>query len=158
FEKFGLPFHEGGRYFYTHNTGLQNQSVLYMTEGLAGKPVIALDPNTLSADGSLAVVGYVASRDGARLAYGVSVAGSDWTERRIPDLARGSDLPDVIRWTKYYEPVFALDGKGLFYGGFPAPTPGEELSARDLGHALYYHALGTPQSADRKLFERPEHP
>ena len=79
FEKFGLPFHEGGRYFYTRNTGLQNQSVLFMTDGLAGKPAVALDPNTLSKDGSLAVVGYVASRDGSLLAYGVSVGGSDWT-------------------------------------------------------------------------------
>ena len=158
FEKFGLPFHEGGRYFYTHNTGLQNQNVLFVTEGVEGSPKVALDPNTLSADGSLAVVGYVASRDGKLLAYGVSVAGSDWTEWRIRDLASGKDLPDVIRWTKYYEPIFARDGKGLFYGGFPAPPPGTELSARDLGHALYFHALGAPQSADRKLIERPEHP
>jgi len=158
FEKFDLPFHEGGRYFYKHNSGLQNQSVLFMTEGLAGSPTIALDPNTLSADGSLAVVGYVASRDGALLAYGVSVAGSDWTEWRIRDLASGKDLPDVIRWTKYYEPVFAADGKGLLYSAFPAPPPGQELSARDIGDALFFHALGTAQAADRKLLDRPEHP
>jgi prolyl oligopeptidase len=67
-------------------------------------------------------------------------------------------LPEVVRWTKYYRPVFAPDGKGVYYSSFPAPAPGEELRARDLGNAVYYHALGTPQSADRKLYERPDHP
>jgi prolyl oligopeptidase len=157
FEKFGLPFKEGGRAFYTHNTGLQEQSVLLVTGGPGGEPAVALDPNQLSADGSLAVAGYVASRDGMRLAYGVSVANSDWTEWRIRDLATGKDLADVIRWTKYYPPVWAPDGGGLFYSAFSAPPPGEELSVRDLGNALYHHALGTPQSADRKILERPEH-
>ena len=157
-DKFGMPFHAGGRYFYTHNTGLQDQSVLYVTAGRAGAPAVALAPTTLSTDGSLAVVGYVPSRDGMRIAYGVSVAGSDWTEWRIRDLASGQDLPDVMRWTKYYPPSFAPDGRSLYYSGFPAPPPGEELSARDLDNALYAHVLGTPQSADRKLFERPDHP
>ena len=157
FEKFGLPLHEGERHFYTHNSGLQDQSVLFMTAGLGGEPRVALDPNQLSKDGRLAVTGYVASRDGMLLAYGVSVGGSDWTDWRIRDLGTGKDLPDVIRWTKYYKPAFSFDGKGLFYSAFPAPPPGEELSALDLGHALYYHALGTPQSADRKLLERTDH-
>jgi prolyl oligopeptidase len=157
FEKFGLPFHEGGRYFYTHNTGLQDQSVLLATLGIGSEPRVALDPNTLSKDGSLAVKEYVANHEGTLLAYGVSVGGSDWTEWRIRDLATGKDLPDVIRWTKYYKPAFAFDGKGLFYSAFPAPPPGEELSALDLCHALYYHALGTPAAADRKLLERKDH-
>ena len=158
FEKYGLPFHESGRYFYTHNTGLQQQSVLYKTEGLSGEPTVALDPNTLATNGGAAVVGYVVSRDATRLAYGVSQGGSDWTDWRIRDLANGKDLPDVVRWTKYYTPVFSADGSGLIYSGFPAPKPGEELLARDLGNAVYYLALGTPQSTDRKLYSRPEHP
>ncbi len=158
FEKYGLPFHEGGRYFYTHNSGLQPQSVLYCTEGLSGRPTVALDPNMLSTNGGLAVVGYVVSRDGARLAYGVSQGGADWTDWHVRDLASGKDLPDVVRWTKYYAPLFSLDGSGLYYSGFPAPKPGEELLARDLGNTVYYHALGTSQSSDRKLYERPELP
>src|SRR5271165_5999431 len=80
FEHFGLPFAAGRRFFYAHNTGLQNQSVLFMSKGLNGKPGVVLDPNTLSKDGSLAVVGYVASNDGRLLAYGISVSGSDWTD------------------------------------------------------------------------------
>jgi prolyl oligopeptidase len=158
FEKYGMPFHKGARYFYTLNSGLQQQSVLYTTVGLSGTPTLALDPNALSTNGSLAVAGYVASRDGANLAYGTSPGGSDWTEWHIRDVATGKDLPDVLRWTKYYQPIFAPDGKGLYYSGFPAPPPGEELRARDLGNTVCYHALGTPQSSDRKLYARTDHP
>jgi len=158
FEKYGMPFHENGIYFYTHNTGLQQQSILYSMRGLSGEPAVALDPNELSTNGSLAIVGHVVSRDGSRLAYGVSHGGSDWSDWHVRDLATGKDLPDVVRWTKYYHPLFSPDGQGLYYSAFPAPRAGEELRARDLGNAVYYHALGTPQSADRKLYERPEHP
>ena len=100
FERFGLPFHGGTQYFYQQNTGLQNQSVLYAAEGLGGRAHVVLDTNTLSKDGSLVVVGYVPSRDGRLIAYGVSVSGSDWREWRIRDVASGRDLPDVIRNTK----------------------------------------------------------
>jgi prolyl oligopeptidase len=158
FEKFGIPFHKGARYFYTHNTGLQQQSVLLTTGGLNGKPTVAFDPNALSSDGKLAIVGYVASPDGSLIAYGVSQGGSDWTDWHIRNITTGHDLPDIIRWTKYYHPIFSHDGKGLYYAAFPAPAPGEELRARDLGHAVFYHALGENQAADRKLFARPDHP
>ena len=158
FEKFSIPFRKGERYFYTYNHGLQPQSVLYSTAGLTAEPVVAFDPNTLSTNGSLAVVGYVASPDGRTLAYGVSQGGGDWTDWHFRDLATGRDLPDVVRWTKYYHPVFADDSKGVYYSAFPAPAAGEELRARDLGDAVYFHALGTPASADRRLYARPEHP
>jgi prolyl oligopeptidase len=158
FEKIGIPFREGARYFYTRNTGLQNQSILFTAGHLADSAALALDPNALSADGSLAVVGYVASRDGKLLAYGVSVSGSDWTDWHIRDLASGKDLPDVLRYTKYYEPVFSHDGKGLYYSAFPAPPKGMELSTPDVGNALYYHLLGTASATDRKVFQDSAHP
>jgi prolyl oligopeptidase len=158
FEKFGLPFAQGGLYFYSRNDGQQDQSVLYAAKSLSGASSVVLDPNTLSADGSLAVTGYVASVDGALLAYGASVGGSDWTDWHVRDLATGKDLPDVIRFTKYYPPVFALDGRGLYYSAFPPPRAGDELSASDLGNALFYHALGTPTSADRRILGDPAHP
>jgi prolyl oligopeptidase len=158
FEKYGVPFHRSGRYFYTYNRGLQDQSVLYSVDGLPGTPKMVLDPNLLSTNGSLAVVGYVASHDGNLLAYGISEGGSDWVDWHIRVVASGNDLPDLLRWTKYYPPVFSRDDKGLYYSAFPAPRAGEELSTRDLGDAVYYHALGTLQSADRKLYERPDHP
>jgi len=158
YERFGVPFHGADRYFYAHNTGLQNQSVLFSTQGLAGQPGVVLDPNTLSKDGSLAVIAYVASRDGRLLAYGVSVSGSDWTDWHVRDVASGRDLPDVIRNTKYYAPAFSPDGRQLYYSAFPAPAPGTELSAQDLGNAVYVHVLGTPPTQDRKLLEIAGHP
>jgi prolyl oligopeptidase len=157
FEKFSVPFVRGNKFFYTYNQGLQEQSVLCEVAGPSGSPATVFDPNQLSTNGSLAVVGYVASRDGSLLAYGVSQGGSDWTDWHIRDLATGRDLPDVLRWTKYYSPAFTPDGRGLYYSAFPAPPPGQELTVRDLDDAVYYHALGTPASADRKIFERPEH-
>jgi len=157
FEKFGMPFHKGNRYFYTHNSGLQQQSVLLASAGLDGTPAVAFDPNALPGGGTQAVVGYVASPDGGTLAYGVSQGGSDWTDWRFRDVASGRDLPDVLRWTKYYAPVFSTDGKGVYYSAFPAPRPGQELRVRDLGDAVFCHVLDTPAAVDRKLFERPDH-
>lgn len=158
FEKVGIPFHEGSRYFFTRNTGLQNQSVLFTAANLSDSPQLALDPNTLSADGSLAVVGYVPSHDGNLLAYGVSQSGSDWTEWRIRDLKTGKDLADVLRYTKYYEPEFAHDGKGLYYSAFPPPPAGAELSTQDANNALYFHTLGKPAATDKKIFQEVGHP
>jgi prolyl oligopeptidase len=156
FEAFGIPFKEGGRYFYTLNSGRQDQAVLYVTADPGDRGTAAVDPNSLSPEGI--VTGYVASRDGRLLAYGVSVGGSDWTEWRIRDLATRRDLDDVLRFTKYYPPVFTRDGKGLYYSAFPAPQRGAELSTRDLDDAVYYHALGTPASADRRQLYDARHP
>jgi prolyl oligopeptidase len=157
-ERFGVPFLAHGRVFYTHNSGLQNQSVLYVADMNGARPRVALDPNSLSKDGRLAVVGYVASHSGHLLAYGVSVSGSDWTDWHLRDLSSGRDLPDVIRYTKYYEPVFSHDDRGLYYSAFPAPAVGAELSAADLGDAVFYHAIGTSASADPRLLELAGHP
>jgi prolyl oligopeptidase len=158
YERFGVPFQAGGRYFYSRNSGLQNQSVLYVATALDAQPRVALDPNSLSKDGSLAVVGYVASHDGRLLTYGVSVSGSDWTDWHVRDVSSGRDLPDVIRFTKYYAPVFSHDDQGIYYSAFPAPPAGAELSAQDVDDAVFYHALGTPVSADRRMLEIAGHP
>jgi prolyl oligopeptidase len=157
YEKYGLPFQEGGRYYYTRNSGHEDQSVLYTTRRLEDPGTVALDPNALSASVKLIVTGYVPARDGRHLAYGVSEAGSDWVEWRVRDLDVGKDLPDVARHTKYYEPAFAHDSKGFYYSAFPAPQAGQELATQDAGDAVYYHALGTPASADRLIFSDPAH-
>jgi prolyl oligopeptidase len=157
FEKYGIPFHAGKHYFYTHNSGLQPQSVLYMLDGLHWTPKVAFSPSGLSEKG-ITLAGYVASPDGSKLAYGLSQGGSDWTDWHIRDLRAGKDLPDVFRWIKYYAPVFSSDGKRLYYSAFPAPPAGEELRARDVGNAVYVHTIGSLDSPDRKIYERPEHP
>ena len=158
FERTGIPFIESGHYFYTDNSGQQEQSTLLSVAPPDGLPAVALDPNVLPAAGNPVVIGYVASRDAALLAYGVSLSGSDWTDWHIRKLATGEDLSDVLRNTKYYRPVFTPDGRGLYYSAFPAPKPGQELSAADLGDAVYYHALGTPAAADRRIYADPAHP
>jgi prolyl oligopeptidase len=158
FEKTGIPFREGGRYFYTSNSGHQEQSVLMSSRELGGPASVALDPNALPQAGHPVVVGYVASREGSLLAYGVSTAGSDWTEWHVRDLVTGQDLPDVIHHSKYYQPVFTPDGRGFYYSAFPAPKAGEELSTQDAGNAVYYHAFGSEVASDKRLMGDAAHP
>jgi prolyl oligopeptidase len=157
FERTGVPFAENGHYFYTNNSGEQEQSVLLSVAPLAGLPAVALDPNLLPPAGHPVVTGYLVNRAATRLAYAVSSAGSDWTDWHIRDLASGQDTGDVLRNTKYYPPVFTPDGRGIYYSAFPAPLPGEELSGADRGNAIYYHALGTPAATDRRVFADAAH-
>jgi len=158
FERTGVPFAEAGRYFYTANSGQQDQSVLLFVSPLAGLPSVALDPNVLPSGNHPVVLGYVANRAGTLLAYGVSSAGSDWTDWHVRDLATSQDTADVLGNTKYYRPAFTPDGRGLYYSAFPAPRPGEQLSATDRDNAVYYHALGTPAASDRRVFGDSAHP
>ena len=158
FERTGIPFAASGHYFYTDNSGQQEQSVLLSVAPLAGLPGVALDPNLLPAQNHPVVVGYVVNRTATLLAYGVSSAGSDWTDWYVRDLGSNHDLPDMLRHTKYYRPVFTPDGRGLYYSAFPAPKSGEELSATDLHNAIYYHALGAPAGSDRRILVDAAHP
>jgi prolyl oligopeptidase len=155
----GVPFSAGGHYFYTANSGHESQSRLYTATRLDAAARLVVDPNTLSPAGIVNEhSGYVASRDGRLIAYGVAVGGSDWTEWRIREVARAKDLPEVLRYTKYYAPVFTRDGRGIYYSAFPAPKPGAELSTRDLDDAIYYHALGTPVASDARVLYDGAHP
>ncbi len=156
FEKFGTPFKEGGRYFYTRNDGLQQQAVLYMVKSLNDVPTIALDPNTLSKDGTVATTGTVASRDGKYLAYGIAGAGSDWQEWKVRDLGTGKDLPDVIKWVKFSTAEWTPDGKGFFYSRYDVPKEGAALTGSNYFQKLYYHRLGTEQASDVLVFENKE--
>lgn len=155
FERYGVPFKEGGRYFWTRNDGLQQQAVLYTATSLTATPTVALDPNTLSKDGTVALTGTVPSRDGKLLAYGVAKAGSDWQVWRVRDLASGKDLPDTIDWVKFSTPAWTPDGQGLFYSRYDEPKPGMALSGTNYFQKLYYHRLGTAQSADVLVAENP---
>jgi prolyl oligopeptidase len=153
FERYGLPFKEGGRYFWTRNDGLQQQSVLYTARSLTAAPAVALDPNTFSKDGTVALTGTAVSRDGRYLAYGVAVAGSDWQEWRVRDLNTGKDTSDVIKWVKFSSAVWSPDGKGFFYSRYDAPKDGEKLTGSNFFQKLYYHRIGTDQSKDVLVLE-----
>jgi prolyl oligopeptidase len=156
YEKFSIPFTEGGRYFYSRNSGLQNQSVLYATDSLDGTPKLLLDPNTLSSDGTVALAGLAVSDDGKQLAYALADAGSDWITWKVRDVETGQDHKDVIKWSKFSGASWTKDGKGFFYGRYPEPKPGEDLRASNYFQKLYYHVLGTPQADDKLIYERPD--
>ena len=156
YERYGLPQRRGGRYFYTRNDGLQNQSVLYMTSSLEGEPKVLLDPNTLSPDGTIALAGYEVSEDGRWLAYGLSVAGSDWEEWKVRDVASGQDLDDRVQWVKYSETSWTRDGLGFFYSRFDEPKQTSLHPETLYYQKLYYHRIGTPQSQDSLICERPD--
>jgi prolyl oligopeptidase len=152
------PSYEGGRWFYTRNSGLQRQAVVYTRTSLDGEDTVAIDPNTLSPDGSIALAEFVPSPDGKHFAYGQSEGGSDWSTLYVRSLPDGRQLPDTIRWVKFSSIQWTKDGKGFVYGRYPEPPAGKALQVAVHDKKLYYHALGTPQSADRLLYERPEEP
>ncbi|MCG6989628.1 MAG: prolyl oligopeptidase family serine peptidase [Gemmatimonadetes bacterium] len=154
----GVPDRVAGRLFYRMNTGLQNQSVLYDQTDLSAKPATLLDPNTLSPDGSIDLASYSPSPDGRYLVYGLSQGGSDWEALHVRDLSTLKDLPDTVHWVKYSAISWTKDGRGFFYTRFPAPPPGQVLTAAALNGKIYYHTVGTPDSRDRLIFQRPDRP
>ena len=158
YERFSAPSFTGGHWFFTQNTGLQNQSVLFMTDSLGAAPVMVLDPNTWSADGTVALAGLAPSDDGRYLAYARSVAGSDWTEWRVRDLSASKDLDDLLQWTKFTGASWTTDSKGFFYSRYDEPPKGAAFQAVNRNQKLFYHRLGTPQSQDVLVYARPDQP
>lgn len=158
YEKMSAPVKVGGRYFFTRNDGLQNQSVLYVREQLEGPARLLLDPNTWSKDGTVAIAGTALSDDGRYLAYGVAEAGSDWTTWKVLDVDSGKMFPDELKWIKFSGASWTADGKGFFYSRFPEPPPGAAFQGLNLNMKLYYHRLGTPQSEDVLVYHRPDQP
>ena len=158
YERYGVPHKRGGRYFYSKNDGLQPQSVLYWAPSLGGEARVLLDPNKLSDDGTVALAGYAISEDGAHIAYGLQEGGSDWSKWRVRDVSTGRDLPDHLRWIKFSGASWTKDGRGFYYSRYPEPPEGADLTAANLHQKLFYHRLGTPQSEDTLVFERPDEP
>lgn len=144
--------------FYTRNDGLQNQAVLYVIDGPGIAPRVLIDPNTLSNEGTVAVTQISPSHDGKLLGYGLAALGSDWTELHVRDVATGRDLPDVIHWVKFSSLSWIHDGSGFFYGRYPEIPKGDKLFGKLSGRRLYYHRLGTEQSADRLILEIKDRP
>lgn len=158
-----VPHRAGSRYFYTHNDGLQNQPVLMVRDGENTAPRVLLDPNTLSAGGTVAMSSFVPSPDGRWVVYGTARSGSDWNEYRVRDAATGADSAEVLTRIKFSDASWTRDGRGFFYSRYPdAPAASDDKPAAvfdDLsGQALYYHRVGTPQREDLRIFAIPEHP
>lgn len=156
YERISPPSHEGGRWFWSRNDGLQNQSVLMTSTrpGVDGR--VLLDPNTLKADGTISFNGSATSKDGKRFAYQLSEAGSDWNTVRVKDLETGRDLPDVLEWIKFSGLSWAPDASGFYYSTYPEhDATGTKALAN---HTLYFHRLGTKQADDVVVYARPDQP
>jgi len=157
YPKYGTPFRKARRYFFFKNDGLQNQSVLYKQASLTADPETLLDPNVLSEDGTVALSTLAVSEDGRLLAYGTSASGSDWEEFRVRDVAEGRDLSDHLKWIKFSGASWTNDGAGFFYSRYPEPGD-KALTDVNRFQRLYYHRLGTEQTADVLVYERPDQP
>jgi prolyl oligopeptidase len=160
FERYTAPARRGTRYFYSHNSGLQNQNVIYWQEGLEGEPKVLLDPNTFSTDGTVAISGLSITDDGSLAAYSIADAGSDWVKWHVRDVASGKDLPDVVEWSKFSGASWMKDGSGFFYARYDAPaadaSEAEALKTANYFHKVYFHKSGTPQREDKLIFDRPD--
>ncbi len=168
YERYGIPFKRGGsaaengqsdaiRYFFYKNDGLQNQSVLYSQMGLDGEPTVLLDPNKLSDDGTVALSGISVSDDGKLMAYGLSSSGSDWQEWKVRNVETGEDLSDHIQWVKFSDASWNKDGSGFYYSRYDEPA-NAETQFEDVNYfqKLYYHQVGTAQSEDKLIYDRPD--
>lgn len=158
YERSGVPWEEGGRWFFSRNSGLQNQSVLFTADSPDAEPRMLLDPNSLSEDGTTSLTVTVPSRDARFLVYGLSKSGSDWQELRVKDIASGRDEPDVLQWIKFSGASWAPDGSGFYYSRYPQPKEGAALTEANKNQKVYFHRLGTAQSEDRLVYERPDQP
>ncbi len=156
YERFGVPEKQGGRYFYTRNDGLQNQSVLYVRDQLNGAARQLIDPNAWSADGATALAEWVPSEDGKRLLYAVQDGGTDWRTVRVLDVASAKPLSDEVKWVKFSNLDWAKDGSGFYYSRFPEPEAAGTFQSLNENQTIYFHKLGTPQSADRLVFATPK--
>lgn len=166
YERYGIPFKRGDsesadhsvRYFYYKNDGLQNQSVLYTLPTLDAEPTVLLDPNTLSEDGTVALGGIAISENARYLAYGLSAAGSDWTEWKVRDIETGEDTDDLVQWVKFSGAAWTHDHQGFFYSRYDEPKEESKLEDVNRYQKLYYHRLGTSQSEDELVYERSDQP
>ncbi len=156
YAKFGSPSRKGDYYFFSKNDGLQNQSVLYLQKGLNGTPEVLIDPNIWSADGTVRLAGFAPSKDAKLAVYGVSRSGSDWQEYNVMDLSTRRVLSDKVEWVKVSS--IAWRGNGFYYSRYPQPEKGKELSSINENHQVYYHRIGTLQSADELVFSDPKNP
>ena len=158
YDRFGLPQRAGSRYFYTRNNGQQNQSVLYVREGLQGEGRVLIDPNAWSGDAATAMAEWKPSKDGSKLLYTVQDGGTDWRIVRVLDVATGQQLSDELRWVKFSGFAWAPDGSGFYYSRFAAPEEGQAFQSTNTNQTVWFHRIGTPQSEDRQIYATPDHP
>ena len=157
YERFQLPVARGERIFFRRNSGLQNQFVLYVQDGVSGTPRVLVDPNNWSKDGATALAEWKPSDDGKFIAYAVQDGGTDWRTIRVLDVATGRLADDKLDWVKFSGISWRGDG-GFYYARYPATPGGPDFRSEVLNHMIFFHKVGTPQSADVQVFATPDHP
>ncbi len=158
YPKYGTPFKRGGRYYYSYNSGLQKQNLLYVMDQLDSETRVLLDPNTWSEDGTVALAGVSFSDDGKYLAYGVLQSGSDWRTWKIMEIDSGELLEDTLQWVKFSGVSWTKDGHGLYYSRYDEAKEGEQFQTVNLNQKVYFHRVGTSQTQDVLVYQRPDHP
>jgi prolyl oligopeptidase len=156
YERFGVPRREGATYAYRYNSGLQDQDTLWVTDDPARRGRLLLDPNVLSADGTISLADDELAPDGLKLAYALSDGGTDWKTWRVRDVATARDHPEVLRGTKFTNVAWARDSSGFFYSRYPEKAGGGHDDGRQV--TIWFHALGTEQAADRFVYAITDHP
>lgn len=157
YERFGLPVKAGKRYFYTRNSGLQNQSQLFVRDTFAGTPRLLLDPNNWAKDGATALDAWKPSAKGKYLLYSVQDGGSDWRVLKLLDAASGTVLSDEIRWVKFTSLAWVGE-EGFLYSRFPKPDDKAQFQQPNYNQAIWFHRVGTSQDADKLVYATPDHP
>ncbi|MCP3998101.1 MAG: S9 family peptidase [bacterium] len=157
FPRQSAPMRRGDWYFYAHNDGLQPQPIIYKRSVDGGDPVVLLDPNEMSSDGTIAVMTQSYTKDGRLLAYSLAEAGSDWQTVHVLDTETGEQFPDIIRQIKFTTLAWTPDASGFYYTKFPHADefPGSPPSTNQ---RVYLHRLGTDQTDDLLVYERPDEP
>jgi prolyl oligopeptidase len=158
YPRWDVPFERGGRWFQTRNSGLQNQSPLYLMRSPDDEGTVLLDPNEMSPDGTVSLSSLSVTDDGSLVAYAASAAGSDWMTWHVRDVECGEDLPDMVEWAKFASAAWLPDGSGFFYGAAARPEPGAEYTESTRSQRVQFHRLGTSQREDFVVFEAPEEP
>jgi prolyl oligopeptidase len=158
YERFGVPVKKGGHYFYSRNSGLQNQAALYVRDTLRGEGRLLIDPNAWAKDGATALAEWAPSDDGKKLAYAIQDGGTDWRTVKVLDVATGTVAADTIEWVKFSNIAWAKDGSGFYYSRFAAPAEGAKFQALNENQQVFFHKLGTAQSADTMVYATPENP
>ncbi len=157
YEKHGLPFHRGARWFQSRNTGLQNHSVIYTGDSASNISRVLLDPNTFSIDGTQALSMYSPSPEGTYLVWGISDAGSDWSKWYVKNLATGAVLEEILTDIKNDSPAWLPDESGYYYSRYPHSDSENHIETTD-GSELWFHKIGTDQTQDKLIWSDPAHP
>ena len=157
YERFGLPEKSGGRYFYSKNDGLQNQSVLYVRDSPTDEERVLIDPNTWAKDGATALAGWVPSPDGKHLLYSIQDGGSDWRTVKVLDVVTGKPLNDEVKWAKFTNLAW-VGNDGFLYSRFPEPKEGAAFQSLNLNQTVLYHKVGTAQVQDVPVYRTIDRP